>query len=283
MADDADRYRRRYERERSARLQAERIAEGAIAALSASNRELDARVHERTAELEVALERASRTDQVKSAFLQGLAHEMSTPMHAVRGFVELVSTRTDDDQIRRAAAQADAAATRLHSALRTLLGFAAATAGDVSVDPRPVRLGDYADAVADRWRLPAARAGMLLETDIAPDPGTLVVVDPDRLDQIVDALLDNAVRFGTGQIELTVRADTDAGCLRLSVIDGGAGVPDDIRDSAFDAFVRGDNATDGFGVGLTLARAVAGALGGTVELDLDAPGGRVDVVVPIAT
>ena len=66
MADDTERFRRRYERERSARLQAEKIAEDAIAALSASNRELDARVQERTVELEAALERASQADQVKS-------------------------------------------------------------------------------------------------------------------------------------------------------------------------------------------------------------------------
>lgn len=283
MTDDA--YRRRYERERSARLQAEAIAETAIADLTASNEVLDRRVRERTAELEVTLERLEATDLLKSTFVRGLAHEMSSPLHAIHGLVELVDERTDDLEIQASAKLAAQAATRLNQALRTLLEFAALTAGDVETTRSDVRLGSYADRVVDRWRLPAARSGLLLVSEVKPDPSVLVDVDEARLDQIVDALIDNAIRFGQTPVSLRFEKITSgaAPCLEIEVSDSGPGIAEEVRERIFEAFERGRDATEGFGVGLTLARAIAELLGGTLELESDTDGSSFLVRIPLVT
>ena len=283
MTDDDQSYRRRYERERSARLQAEAIAERAIADLTASNEALDRRVRERTAELEVALERLETTDLLKSTFVRGLAHEMSSPLHAIHGLVELVDERTDDLEIQASAKLAAQAATRLNHALRTLLEFAALTAGDVETTRADVRLGAYADRVVDRWRLPAARSGLLLVSEVKPDPSVLVDVDEARLDQIVDALIDNAIRFGRTPVSL--RFEHVAGPeprLDIEVSDSGPGIPEEMQDRIFEAFERGRDATEGFGVGLTLARAIAELLDGRLDLDSDSSGSTFLVQIPLS-
>lgn len=248
-------------------MQAESIAEEAIADLTAVNRALDRRVAERTEELEAALERLGAADEVKSHFLRGVAHEMSTPLHAIQGFLELVEARSDDPQLRGPVQQAARAAQRLNDALRTLVEFAAVSAGGVQTSTEVVRLGDRADAVAERWRLIAARRGVLLVVDVDPDPSRSVEIDPVRLDQIIDTLVDNAVRFAKGTVTVTIvhAADPRGAVVNVEVADDGDGVPAELGESMFESFVRGDRSAEGFGVGLTLARLVAEALGGTIE------------------
>lgn len=280
MAEDA--FRRRYERERTARLQAEAIAERAIGDLHAANRALDARVAERTQELEVVLARLRAADEAKSIVLRGLAHEMSTPLHAVRGLVELVEEQATDAALVSAARTAGAAAGRLNRALRSLLELAAISGGDVVTRREAVVLGDHLDQVLERWRLPAARRGMLLVGEAAPDPAAQVDVDPVRLDQILDALVDNAIRFGRAQVRVGLeRVEEPAPVLRIEVADRGPGIAADQRAWIFEPFRSGEGSGDGFGVGLALARAVAEALGGSLELAQSDVGARFVAELPV--
>lgn len=279
-------WRRRYERERTARLEAESIGEAAIAALTAANQALDLRVAERTAQLEAMLIRLEAADEAKNTFLRGVAHEMATPLHAIRGFLELIADQDVADEVRRPAREAGLAAKRLHEALRTLVEFAAVTATEIHVDSEPISLGSYGDDASSRWRLRAAREGKLLLVEVAPDPETVVRIDPVRVDQIVDALLDNAIRYGGSRIVLRLSAEIDesAAMLRVAVIDDGPGVrPGSADEDVFEAFVRGTSHADsGFGVGLTLARAVSESLGGSLCLEPEGDGAHFEAVLPAA-
>lgn len=281
MTDDVDRLHRRAERERSARLQAERIAEQAIADLTEANRGLDEVVERRTADLEQALARLAAADEVKTTFLRGVAHEMSTPLHAVRGLLELIAETEDPTVVRASAKEAGFAAERLHDALRTLVEFAAVSGGTMTTEPETLTLGEYADAVAGRRRLGAARRGLLLVAEVSPDPGVEITIDPVRVDQIVDALVDNAVRFGRTRVDVEARAD--GATLTIVVTDDGPGPPADLGDDIFDAFTRGDRSHEGFGVGLTLARVVAEAMGGSLaHRPAGEAGGRFVAEIPLA-
>ena len=205
-------------------------------------------------------------DVLKDTFVRGLAHEMSSPLHAIQGLLELVDERTSDPEIRSSARAAARAATRLNHSLRALLDYAALRAGDHQVTRSRVGLGGYVDRGVDRWRVPAARAGLLLVGDLSTDSSTCVDLDEVRTDQIVDALLDNAIRFGGTPINLLVDLDEVDHVLRIEVRDRGAGVAEPQRARLFEPFERGPDDTDGFGVGLALAREVATLLGGSLEL-----------------
>lgn len=267
---DEDRLRRRHARERSARLQAERIAEQAIADLVAANERLDERIADRTEQLELTLARLEDADEVRAVFLRGAAHEMSTPLHAITGFLELIEGRAVDSEVKQAAKQAAVASRKLDNALRTLREFAALSGGGVSLQAESMVLGDVADRISDRWRLPVARMGNLLTIEVAPEPKTEIVVDRVRLFQIADSLLDNASRYARTSVEVVMTALDRSGAreLQFVVSDDGPGIPSDFAQSAFEAFTTGPQSADGFGVGLTLARAAAELLGGTLDLEV---------------
>lgn len=220
-------------------------------------------------------------DELKDIFVRGLAHELSSPLHAIQGLLELVDERTDDPEIRASAHAAARAAARLNLSLRGLLDFAALRAGDDEVRNARVRLGAYVDRVVDRWRLPAARAGLLLVGDLGVDGSTVVEVDEARIDQIVDALLDNAIRFGGTPINLLIETSEAIDVLRIEVRDHGPGVAHSQWQLLLQPFERGQDATGGFGVGLTLAHEVTELLGGTIEFLPTDGGATVVVEVPL--
>ena len=283
MVDERSRWQRRYARERAARFEAEQIAERAIADLQQANAALDQRVVDRTEALEAALFRLTEADTAKSTFVHGLAHEMSTPLHAIAGLVEFIEAESNITSVKTSARQAGDAAQRLNRALRTLLEFAAISHNEMPTTEQALPMDTYADTLSARWQRPAARAGMLLIVEVGPDPKAIMNVDPARLDQIVNALLDNGVKFGSGELLLSLNQVAEpAPHLRIEVSDQGQGVPQDLRDKVFESFVRDRHATEGFGVGLTLARAVAEGLGGSLELSESTVGAHFVALVPLA-
>ena len=100
--------------------------------------------------------------------------------------------------------------------------------------------------------------------------GWLAVADPDQVDQVLWALLDNAVKYGGGAaVRVRVAVDAAAGRVAVTVADGGPGVPDADRDRLFERYARGGRSEDrdGTGLGLYVGRALARANGGDLVLD----------------
>jgi signal transduction histidine kinase len=105
--------------------------------------------------------------------------------------------------------------------------------------------------------------------------GWLVVADPDQLDQVLWALLDNAVKYGAGSpILAEIDLDDAARRVRLTISDGGPGVADADRPRLFSRFERGGEAAPdgGSGLGLYVSRELCRAMGGELYLEPSAPG-----------
>lgn len=217
-------------------------------------------------------ERLAATDQVRRRLMSDLAHEMRTPIATITAQVEAI-----EDGVREPDAQTlqaiRAAAGRLHR-LAADLG-AVSTADEqleLAVGPVPVRqVVDDAVTLA----LPRSRdAGVELAVGDVADRD--LAVDVDRIGQILGVLLDNALRHTPVRGSVRIEATTAGAGVDIVVSDTGDGIAADDLDHVFDRFYRGDSArsttTGGSGIGLTIARSLAHAHGGTLTAASDGPG-----------
>ncbi len=215
--------------------------------------------------------------QTQRAFVADAAHELRSPLTAVRLQLQLLDRAPDEAARIEARGELGAAVDRAIHLVEQLLTLARnepRASGDeltaISLDTAA------ADGIADSHALAQAR-GIDLRLDATP--GCLVRGDRDALRVLVRNLVDNAVRYTPtgGRVQVRVHPAGDA--IVLEVIDSGPGIPAPERDRAFDRFYRRASAPEGgSGLGLAIVRAIAERHGARIELG-DAPGGGLAVRV----
>ncbi len=284
-ASEVARLERRWQREREARLEAEQLAESGLRSLWEAKNDLDRRVEERTAELVRTQALAQASERAKTRFLADLAHQVRTPLQTILAAIELATPATPQDRDRLSVA-ADATV-ELRDLFTNLMRLAELQVNPPPPRPTEVDLRDVADDLTTTWRERMLSRGLLL----VPHADGRAVVDPDRLAQAADALLDNAVRFAVpGPVELHLNATPDG--VRLRVVDSGPGLAGELLEAAFVPFTTFGGASTGGGIGLALVRELAFTAGGratatsghgdgpgrglSVEVLLPADGGQTD-------
>jgi signal transduction histidine kinase len=209
-------------------------------------------------------------DAAKDEFLRGVSHNLQTPLTSIRAYVEqLRASSTEAAQDRRlqiVAEQAD----RLTRLVRQLLTVTRLEAGVLRPEVEVIALGLR---VRRAWEaLNAATVDFELRDD---GRGWLAVADPDQLDQVLWALLDNAVKYGgsEGRILVEVTADDSTGRLSLTIADHGPGISAADRKRVFTRFTRGaaQMSGDGTGLGLYVSRQLLRKMGGELTLDPAGP------------
>jgi len=212
---EAERLQRRLERERSARAEAERIAEKALRDLYRANQELDRRVLERTAEVGQARHEAAQSDAARSEFLRILSREMRTPLNGLLGMIELVSSRAVSDQDRLWAQSASDSASTLHEIATRLLLY-------VDLDrphPDPPEVLAVATLVRDAataCERAALASGQLLVVEDRSEPDVESVGYPLLVRAIVDEVLGNAVQHADpGPLAVSISIDGDRNVIEI--------------------------------------------------------------------
>jgi signal transduction histidine kinase len=216
--------------------------------------------------------RLEAADRDQRHFLADVAHEIATPVNAIRGFATAIADGTMMSGTERAEALdlIDSQGRRVESLLRDLRELTRLDLTD-SVRVDRVNLGELCRELVARFRPESAAAGVELKFDGAPASLAGFRTDRRLLETVLDNLLSNAVRYtpSGGRIHLTV---TDRrGSVVISVRDTGIGIADKHRIRIFDRLYRVDEARDrvsgGSGLGLALAQRAARAIGGTIELE----------------
>jgi two-component system sensor histidine kinase KdpD len=205
-------------------------------------------------------------DAAKDEFLRGVSHNLQTPLTSIRAYVDqLRSASHEGEQDRRlqiVAEQAD----RLTRLVRQLLTVTRLEAGVLHAESEVLAIGPR---VRRAWEALNAHDTAFALHDKAG--GWLAVADPDQLDQVLWALLDNAVKYGgrDGKVEVEINADPVTGNLRATIADHGPGVSEADRPRLFTRFTRGANHTsgDGTGLGLYVSRQLLRAMGGDMWLE----------------
>lgn len=241
------------------------IAQVAVSALDHAL--LYARLRSQTDEL-------NRLAAVQSDFLRGITHDLQTPLTSIRALAADIG----DEAELNAQAKADLEAIghqadRLRRMVGQLLAVSRLDAG--ALEPRQ-EVFRVEPIIQRTWQaLRADDRRFSLETD---GPPQLAVGDADRLEQVLWAVLDNAVKYSPSGSEITVRVSASANPggatshgLEIAVVDQGLGMPDVVRAQAFDQFFRADEARraapDGSGIGLYAARGLIEAMGGSIALE----------------
>lgn len=194
-------------------------------------------------------------------FSANVSHQLRTPLTALRLRLEAASEAVDANGHRGELDWALAEADRLESTIVDLLAYAR-QASDRS--PSAVNLATVAREHAHRWRPAFARAGRRIQLAPARDVGARA--SPGTVGQVLDVLLDNALRHGAGLARIDVTAEPRAAC--ITVQDAGRGPAAGERERIFE---RGSSRAGGTGIGLHLARALAQADGGSLRLAQGSP------------
>ena len=221
--------------------------------------------------------------RLKEEFLSAAAHDLRTPLTVVLGQAELLERRL----ARNPTAPVDAAgvnrlareARRLRDLVNELLDAQRLEQGAAVMDPNPADLRGIVESVRHRYH----DQGIDLKATM-PDAPLVGRIDVPRFEQVLDNLVENAMKYATEGVLPEVRLERYEREARLSVVDRGVGVPDDEAERIFDRFYRATNVqsiTDtGIGLGLYICRRIVESHGGRIWVE-PTPGGGSTFVVSI--
>jgi two-component system OmpR family sensor kinase len=219
-----------------------------------------------------------RALQRERRFVDEASHELRTPISVIRGRLELALSRPRSlaelqEIVRRALSEAEG----LSRLADDLLVLSRSQDGKIPIHRQDVRLSELFDAAVAAHRPSAEAGGVRVEIEA---PAGTANLDPLRVRQVVDNLLDNAIRHAPRGGTVRISAVRDDGTIRIQVQDPGDGFPLELLPRAFEPFSRGPAEASGAGAGLGLAivKAVAEAHGGAATAE-NAPQGGARVTV----
>jgi heavy metal sensor kinase len=229
------------------------------------------------------LDRLRESFERERRFVDDASHELRTPVGVLRGRLELALSRPRapaelEETLRRALSDAE----HLSRLAEDLLVLSRARDGRVPIHREDVDLADLVEASVAGHRPLAAEKGVRVDVRAAHEPSRL---DPLRVRQVLDNLLDNAIRHAPTGGVVRVSADRDDGVATIAVEDTGDGFRSGMLEVVFEAFVRGpsENGDRGAGLGLAIVKAVAEAHGGTARAENPpGAGARVTVTLRVA-
>ena len=214
-----------------------------------------------------------QADQAKTAFISDVSHELRTPLTVIKGTIEtLQDGAMDDHRGRGPLLSAMARETeRLIKLVNDLLILTRADAGALNLQMVPVDLGELIRLRCERFDRAANQHQVNLHFMINSPPGQeaiSVFADPDRIAQVLDNLLDNAIRYSPPEGEVSVTLDREGDQIACRVTDQGPGIPEENLPYIFERFYRVHQARGrgegGSGLGLSIARGLVVAHGGRI-------------------
>jgi two-component system sensor histidine kinase KdpD len=220
----------------------------------------------RKAELE------AHSTRLKAALFSGVTHDVKTPIAAIlASATSLIDGRSFSneerwdhlDTIRQEAE-------RLHRLVNNLLDIARLRSGALVIHREPSPIDELLESVINRLRsMLDGRPVELRVADDIPD----VPMDVVQVDQVVTNLLENAIKFTPSEVPISIVAVGNGARLRVTVADGGPGIPKEDRRRIFEPFERGTTTTSGTGLGLAVADAIVQAHGGRMWVGQSPTGG----------
>lgn len=232
---------------------------------------------------------AQEAVQVRDVFLSVAAHELKTPLTSLLGYMDLLKRRvglgtTIGERELRRIEVANAQAHRLHKMVTSLLDLSRLQMGQLSIERAPVNLTALVRRICEELE-PTLSAHHL--SVAAPAEEVTIIGDELRLEQVIQNLLGNAVKYSPYGGPISLQLSAADGWARLAVQDQGLGIPADALEHIFSRFYRAANSERyhvvGMGVGLFVVKQIAELHGGRVEVEsVEGEGSSFTLWLPLA-
>ncbi|MGE9550772.1 ATP-binding protein [Erwinia amylovora] len=212
---------------------------------------------------------AERANQMKSQFLATVSHELRTPMQAILGLLELeVSRQPAAGNL----AVIHSSAAALLTLLNDLQDHAKLESNSFTLVTKPLDPARWLSRLADFYHPLMRPNGPVFSVQTLTPLPPLIVIDGERLQQIANNLISNAIKFTRhGEIRVTLTADGSAQLLHLQVIDSGSGIPPEEQTRLFQPWYQAPSgrqlSVHGSGLGLSICHEIVSRMGGKIQLD----------------
>lgn len=232
----------------------------------------------REEEMEIAVKAAHEASKIKSDFFADLSHEIRTPLNAVISLANVIAqadTKEECDQYVRIMAQSSSL---LLTIINDILDLSKIESGCMKFNPKKFNISDFFMAEYESFKN-ENRSDRTVDL-ISPEGGFCVFLDKNRLAQVVNNLMSNAVKY-TPKGSILLKYDYYNGKLRFSVIDTGIGISQENMNKLFNRFRKFDRVAQGTGLGLQITKALVEAMGGTINVtSTESVGSAFDVEIP---
>lgn len=292
MSEDLERAKKRHQREKAARLQAEEILEIKSRELFEKNQalqklseSLESQVASRTQDLIAARDEALSAVRTKSEFLANMSHELRTPMNGVLGMLTLLQGTNLDDQQQDYLQVSKNSGELLLSVINDILDFSKIEAGKMDLESLVFEPRVLIRDVVAPLRFVAEEKGLELNVKVDSSIPSVIWGDPTRLKQIINNLLSNAIKFTEqGVVQIHVLADAEYYQIRIK--DSGLGMSEHHVSKIFEAFGQADSSITrthgGTGLGLTITSSLVRMMKGDIQVESKlGAGSTFSVILPL--
>jgi signal transduction histidine kinase len=223
-------------------------------------------------------------ERMKSNFLSVISHELKTPLHSIKGFVDIIlmgKTGPINEVQRDFLSTVKDQTAQLQRLINDLLEFSRLESGQIKLQPEMMAVSSLVDEVMEKLRPLAEQGGLTLVNELPAD-FPAIEADPVRMEQVFSTLIDNAIKFTPAGGTITVAGEVIADGVRLYFKDTGIGIPLEERERIFDRFYQIEGGPTrpyrGTGLGLTICKHIVERHHGRIWVEGEPGQGAIFVV-----